>query len=87
MREDGHREVWGSYGERLRAGQGSMEAREAAVRPLYGARTAAEIPDYAALTRDSLDALCGVVVELDRQRGEIRRLRAETREILAALAA
>ena len=87
MPEDGSREARCGYGERIRAGHGSMEVKEAAVRPLYGAPAAAEHPDYAALTRGALDALRGVVGDLDRQRGEIRRLRTETREILAALAA
>lgn len=55
----------------------------AAAGAAHRARSAAE---YAALTRRAIRDLRGVVLDLDTERREIRRLRAETREILAALA-
>jgi hypothetical protein len=73
------------YRERLARPSRRDLVAEAAVGEVYGDR--AGIPDYAALTRDALRELRGVVADLDAERDEIRRLRGETREILSALAA
>jgi hypothetical protein len=73
----------GDYQRRNRADEGEVVC-EAAVGPAYGAAGA---PDYAARTRRTLDAIREVVLDLDTQRREIRRLGSETREILARLAA
>lgn len=74
----------GGYGRRIRRGHGNLEVREAAVARGYAPGAA---PDYPALTRRAMDEIRQVLLDLDTQRREIRRLGGETREILARLAA
>ncbi len=75
------REERGRYVRPAAMDGASGEVRESAIGEVYAS------PDYAALTRRALDELREVVVDLDTRRREIRRLREETREILARLAA
>lgn len=75
------REARGRYVRPEALHGGAAEVREAAVGDVYAS------PDYGALTRRALDDLREVVLDLDTRRREIRRLREETREILAGLAA
>jgi hypothetical protein len=74
----------GGYGRRMRRGRGNLEVRETTVGRGYEAGAA---PDYQALTRRAMDQIRQLLLDLDTQRRDIRRLGGETREILARLAA
>lgn len=79
--DDLGREARERYVRPAATGAGAGEVRESAIGDGYA------LPDHAALTRRALDDLREVVLDLDTRRREIRRLREETREILAGLAA